>query len=165
MEFRYQHGDESLAVRVERAGTGYTVTVAGREMAVSAAEWRAGVLTFTLDGRRHAAQVAADGSHRWVAFDSQPVVLTVPDTSRRSKRGRSPGHDTLEAQMPGVVRQVLVQVGQAVERGQALLVLEAMKMEIRVTAPHAGVVEQLPVREGETVGRGQLLVALEAKPE
>jgi biotin carboxyl carrier protein len=39
-------------------------------------------------------------------------------------------------------------------------VLEAMKMEMRVSAPHAGVVEKISVREGETVGRGQALVEL-----
>jgi biotin carboxyl carrier protein len=62
--------------------------------------------------------------------------------------------------MPGVVRRVLISTGEAVEKGQTMLVLEAMKMEIKIAAPHAGKVEQLAVREGETVQRGQLLVEL-----
>jgi biotin carboxyl carrier protein len=41
-----------------------------------------------------------------------------------------------------------------------LMVLEAMKMEIKVAAPHAGVVEKVAVREGETIQRGQLLADL-----
>jgi biotin carboxyl carrier protein len=62
--------------------------------------------------------------------------------------------------MPGVVRRVLVGQGERVERGQVLIVLEAMKMEIRVSAPHAGVVETISVREGESVERGQGLALL-----
>jgi biotin carboxyl carrier protein len=86
----------------------------------------------------------------------------MPQAEKKARRGRGAGHkhDTLEAQMPGVVRKVLVAVGETVERGQALVVLEAMKMEIQVAAPHAGVIEQIAVREGETVQRGQLLVDL-----
>jgi len=62
--------------------------------------------------------------------------------------------------MPGVVRRVLAGAGDRVERGQVLLILEAMKMEIRVAAPHAGAVEKVLVHEGDTVGRGQALVDL-----
>jgi biotin carboxyl carrier protein len=64
--------------------------------------------------------------------------------------------------MPGVVRRVLVAAGDEVSRGQVLILLEAMKMEIRVTAPHAGRVERVSVVEGQPVDRGQTLVALKA---
>jgi biotin carboxyl carrier protein len=59
-----------------------------------------------------------------------------------------------------VVRRVLVAAGDEVERGQVLLLLEAMKMEMRVTAPHAGRVESVAVAEGQAVERGQPLVDL-----
>jgi biotin carboxyl carrier protein len=78
----------------------------------------------------------------------------------RGRRGGHGAHDALEAQMPGVVRRVLAAAGEHVERGQALLLLEAMKMEIRVTAPQAGRVERVLVAEGAAVERGQALVDL-----
>jgi biotin carboxyl carrier protein len=62
--------------------------------------------------------------------------------------------------MPGLVRGVLVKAGDSVERGQALVLLEAMKMEIRVSAPHAGKVAKVLVSPGETVDRGQRLIEL-----
>jgi biotin carboxyl carrier protein len=66
----------------------------------------------------------------------------------------------LEAQMPGVVRRVLIAAGEQVSRGQVLILLEAMKMEIHVAAPYAGLVERVAVVEGQPVDRGQMLVAL-----
>ncbi|MEK7326442.1 MAG: acetyl-CoA carboxylase biotin carboxylase subunit [Chloroflexota bacterium] len=89
------------------------------------------------------------------------------DGGQRAKRAnvkrqttRAGGHETLEAAMPGLVRGVLVKVGDSVERGQALVLLEAMKMEIRVSAPHAGKVAKVLVSPGETVDRGQRLIEL-----
>jgi 3-methylcrotonyl-CoA carboxylase alpha subunit len=71
-----------------------------------------------------------------------------------------PGADaaaSLTAPMPGTVVKVLVEVGQEVEEGQLLLVLEAMKMEQPVSAPHAGVVHSLPFDEGSLVPGGAML--------
>jgi acetyl/propionyl-CoA carboxylase alpha subunit len=59
--------------------------------------------------------------------------------------------------MPGKVVQVLVAAGQAVEAGQRLCVVEAMKMEHAVVAPHSGVAEELHAFEGSQVEEGQAL--------
>jgi propionyl-CoA carboxylase alpha chain len=168
MIFQYQFDNDLLTVRVEKAGAGYAVTINGRVFNVSAVP-RPGELALTVEGERHTAYVAADGPRRWVALggaqaDSHTFVLTVPQTQKKSRRGQTGGHEALEAQMPGLVRKVLVADGQAIEQGQVLLVLEAMKMEIRVSAPHAGQVEKVLVHEGETVGRGQVLIELLDKP-
>ena len=64
--------------------------------------------------------------------------------------------------MPGKVLQVLVQPGDAVEEGQALLVLEAMKMENMIKAVAAGTVSEVPIAEGEAVEKGALLVGFES---
>jgi 3-methylcrotonyl-CoA carboxylase alpha subunit len=77
---------------------------------------------------------------------------------------RGPGADaaaSLTAPMPGTVVKVLVDEGQEVEEGQLLLVLEAMKMEQPVSAPHAGVVHSLPFQEGSLVPGGAVLVEVQ----
>jgi 3-methylcrotonyl-CoA carboxylase alpha subunit len=82
----------------------------------------------------------------------QPQPPAVDDTG--------PGADaaaSLTAPMPGTVVKVLVEEGQEVEEGQLLLVLEAMKMEQPVSAPHAGVVHSLPFDEGSLVPGGAVL--------
>jgi len=67
---------------------------------------------------------------------------------------------SLAAPLPGVVRQVLAQPGQRVDAGAPLVVLEAMKMEHRITAPHAGRVADLLVEEGQEVDAGTVLAVL-----
>lgn len=71
------------------------------------------------------------------------------------------GGDTVVAPMPGLVQAVLTEVGTSVAKGDALLVLEAMKMEHTLTAPRDGVVAEISVTAGDQVTDGSLLLALE----
>jgi 3-methylcrotonyl-CoA carboxylase alpha subunit len=70
-------------------------------------------------------------------------------------------HGGLTAPMNGSIVRVLVEAGQPVEAGTALVVLEAMKMEHSIRAPHAGTVKALYCGEGEMVSEGTVLVELE----
>ncbi|RIA36263.1 3-methylcrotonyl-CoA carboxylase alpha subunit [Ectopseudomonas oleovorans] len=72
-------------------------------------------------------------------------------------------HGGLSAPMNGSIVRVLVEPGQAVEAGAALVVLEAMKMEHSIRAPEAGTVKALYCREGEMVSEGAVLVELEER--
>jgi biotin carboxyl carrier protein len=166
MELRYLWQGQPVVVQVEPAGDGYQVTVNGQSHLVRPvlSSARPGEIVFEWQGQRHRAYAAADGPARWVWLEGETHVLEAAASGRKSAAARASGHDTLEARMPGVVRQVAVQPGQRVERGQVLVVLEAMKMEIRVTAPHAGLVQQVAVTKGQAVERGQSLVEIEADP-
>jgi len=170
MDYRYSLASQVSTVSIEPAGDAFAVTVNGATHLVHARLRAPGELELGWpDGRRLRAFVVADGDRRWVSLDPAPecgpVELMVPTAAARRRHGRGGGHDTLEAQMPGVVRQVLAAVGEAVARGQPLVLLEAMKMELRVTAPHAGRVERVAVAEGASVQRGQVLVELAAADE
>jgi acetyl-CoA/propionyl-CoA carboxylase biotin carboxyl carrier protein len=70
------------------------------------------------------------------------------------------GADSLTAPMPGTVTVVKVAVGDEVTAGQSLLVVEAMKMEHVISAPHAGTVSELDVRPGTTVAMDQVLAVI-----
>ena len=70
-------------------------------------------------------------------------------------------HGGLTAPMNGSIVRILVEAGQAVEAGTALVVLEAMKMEHSIRAPHAGIVKALYCAEGDLVSEGSALVELE----
>ncbi len=78
----------------------------------------------------------------------------------KKRRADAAGSGSLTAAMPGKVLDVLVTAGQEVAAGAALLLLEAMKMELRITAPGAGVVKQVHVQAGDVVEQGQRLVEL-----
>jgi biotin carboxyl carrier protein len=87
-------------------------------------------------------------------------LIQVTGEAARRGAGAAAGA-SLDAQMPGQVRQVLVKEGDHVEAGQTLLILEAMKMEMRIAAPQAGRVVRLLVRQGDTVERGEQLVEIQ----
>ncbi|MGH9014709.1 MAG: acetyl/propionyl/methylcrotonyl-CoA carboxylase subunit alpha [Acidimicrobiia bacterium] len=88
-------------------------------------------------------------------------------TSRRAIRprpaatGAGGGDGTLTAPMQGTIVKVLVSEGDAVEPGQALLVLEAMKMENHINAEQGGTVKEIRVTAGDNVGTGDVLVVIE----
>ena len=70
------------------------------------------------------------------------------------------GGGQIKAEIPGVVVSVAVAEGQAVQAGEALLVLEAMKMQNEISAPVNGVVEEIKVAAGQSVNAGDLLVVV-----
>jgi 3-methylcrotonyl-CoA carboxylase alpha subunit len=72
------------------------------------------------------------------------------------------GGDGVIAPMPGLVRQVFVSKGDSVVQGDDLMILEAMKMEHRLTAPRDGVVEEVLCNEGDQVSDGTMLLQLTA---
>ncbi len=71
------------------------------------------------------------------------------------------GSGSVEVPMQGTIVKVLVEVGQDVEAGQAVVVLEAMKMENQITAEKAGKVKEIKVAAGDTVGAGDVVVVIE----
>jgi len=84
----------------------------------------------------------------------------IPDALEGSSQSLG-GGDTVIAPMPGLVKQVNISAGQSVQEGDALIVLEAMKMEHTLTAPRDGSIKQLNVVAGSQVEDGTILIALE----
>jgi propionyl-CoA carboxylase alpha chain len=86
------------------------------------------------------------------------VALTVVPRFTDPADGVASG--SLLSPMPGTVVDVAVEKGDLVEHGQPMLVLEAMKMQYTVRAPHAGEVTQLDVRPGAQVAAGEVLAVV-----
>ena len=83
-----------------------------------------------------------------------------PDAGRAAAVATETAAADITAQMPGVVLRILANVGDRVEAGQSLLVLEAMKMEVQVAAPAAGDVRHISVAVGDHVVTGQVLASI-----
>ena len=157
-ETTYQSGAEQRTAVVEQSGDAFTVRVGDATFAVTARAGENGRLDLEVDGRRLRAYVARQGSLRYVAVNGQTWTLRPPDPRRRSERSGG----SLEAAMPGRVLDVLVRAGDVVRKGDTLVLLEAMKMELRIAAPADGSVVHVRCAAGDVVERGQVLVELQA---
>jgi biotin carboxyl carrier protein len=128
--------------------------------AIEIVEMRADELEARIDGRLHVIPYDVQGSAISFAFDGN---IYFADVSEKGSRAKARHRDqSTAAPMPGLVLKVLVKVGDPVTKGAPLLILEAMKMEHQIVAPHDGVVEALHCTEGELVQPGVELVTVKA---
>jgi len=143
-----------------RATLGDTLRQAqGKPVDVEILGTQDGQLDLLIDGERVTAYVSSNNAKRWVTIKGRTYLLTKQSGSRRS--GAKHDHSgELTAPMPGQVRAVNVNEGDEVTKGQTLMVLEAMKMEMKIQAPMDGTVSKLFVKQGDTVEREQMLVEI-----
>jgi acetyl-CoA/propionyl-CoA carboxylase biotin carboxyl carrier protein len=116
-----------------------------------------------VDGKRFSVRVWLPES----PYAGEPTAAGGRRPGRRATRprlaagGGAAGDGTVSAPMQGTIVKVLVAQGEAVEPGQALLVLEAMKMENHINAERGGTVKEVRVAAGDTVGTGDVLIVIE----
>ena len=136
-------------VRVQRNAAGWTAVVDGVEhgTATLGREWSAEMLARGV--------VVSQHNRRW-------VFLRERRRRTGAARSRASGANVLRAPMPGTMIEVLVSVGDEVEAGQTLAVMEAMKIEHLLTAPNAGVVTAVHTSAGASVDEDAVLIELGA---
>ncbi|MEM1345144.1 MAG: acetyl/propionyl/methylcrotonyl-CoA carboxylase subunit alpha [Pseudomonadota bacterium] len=155
------HGEEHIERRVRvLAPDRFHLIGADEQITEVSLRHEGDALSLTLDShsmRLHLAQdhtaitvFAAGTSHRFVLVDPLDGDSAGEQTS-----------DTLSAPMPGLVKRLRAAPGARVDKGAALVVLEAMKMEHTLTAPRTATVAEVRVAEGESVEDGTILLTLE----
>ena len=147
-------GSQQTEVALERDGSAFR----SGEHVIEVLAVRADELEVRVDGRTCVIPYAIDGSTVSFAFDGEIYIADVSDKGAR-RRARHRDHST-SAPMPGVVLKILVRPGDVVARGAPLVILEAMKMEHQIHAPHDGKVTAVNCAEGEMVQPGTDLVTL-----
>ncbi|MGE5360646.1 MAG: biotin/lipoyl-containing protein [Bacteroidales bacterium] len=156
--FIVEHRQETRTVEVSSRGE---VVVEGREAPLSVTAIDDHAYQVDADSRRTRVFAAAAGETREVFVDGRVFRFDVVGANDR-RRAAAGGHgDQPMAPMPGTVVKLLVAVGEHVERGQILLKLEAMKMELPIRASHAGTIAAVHCREGELVQAGARLLDIE----
>ncbi len=126
------------------------------------------VYSLLVDGRSWEVRVAPDVDALQVTVQGATLPVTVRHPLEKALRSAARGAgaatgETIAAPMPGVVVAVRVRPGDPVIAGQALVVVEAMKMQNELTARHGGTVSEVLVEERATVAAGQPLVRI--RPE
>jgi acetyl/propionyl-CoA carboxylase alpha subunit len=157
----FDHDSQTFSIELTPEGKTYRVQVEDQTMDAQLLQANDGKLELLIDGRRVIAYVSYDHAKCWVTVNGRTLVLNKSTGGRKSRGGHHHAAGELTAPMPGQIRAVNVKEGETVTKGQTLLLLEAMKMEIRVQAPRDGVVKKLSVQQGQTVERDQILVEIE----
>jgi biotin carboxyl carrier protein len=155
-------GTEKRAVELRREGNTWRAVIDGNPLEADAVEVAPHTFSILLDGKSYELRVSPlpDGS---LTIQSAQVELTARVLDPREWRGRHgapevQGRQQVVAPMPGRIVRILVQAGEAVEVGQGLVVVEAMKMQNEIRSPKSGKVERIVAKEGETVNAGDALV-------
>jgi biotin carboxyl carrier protein len=140
-------------------------TLAGREFQLDAVLVQPNVLSVVMEGKSYEIRREWLESELRIWIGDQVYAADVRDP--RSFRGRkkraddSRGAQKLIAPMPGKVVKTLVEEGSAVEKGQGIMVVEAMKMQNEIRSPKSGIVVKLAVAEGAAVNAGDILAIVE----
>ena len=129
-------------------------------------------LNITIDGKQYEVEVdaaepespAAPPNHlSGLNVGSAPLRVPAAAAPAAPPAGSQPVNEEKVCRSPvsGVVVRVAAQVGQSLQTGDILLVLEAMKMETNITAPSAGKIAAIAVKQGDGVQAGQVVVEFE----
>ncbi len=130
-------------------------------------------LKVTIDGKTYEVEVEAaepepqgPPAPRQFAVNPAPVKVPAGPTAPApapAAQGGAPVDESKVCRSPvsGIVVRVAAQVGQTLQTGDVLLVLEAMKMETNITAPNAGKIAAIKVNQGDGVQSGQVVVEFE----
>jgi acetyl-CoA/propionyl-CoA carboxylase biotin carboxyl carrier protein len=143
-------GGEPVTVRVRGRAAVAEVQVGDGEPVAARLHRDGDVLGVTLDGVTSRYRVAHVGGSVWLAADGQVTAFREHERLTSAAEGGA-GDGAVTSPMPGTVTVVQVAVGDRVEAGAPLLVVEAMKMEHVLTAPIAGTVTELGVTAGQPV--------------
>jgi biotin carboxyl carrier protein len=120
--------------------------------------------TVTVSGNAHTVQVqggsaSVDGIA--YAIEAQGLEETKSATTRKTAKADRDDAGVITAVMPGLVIKIHKKVGDRVENGEVVMILEAMKMQNELQARKAGVIKQIAVKQGESVEMQQVLAVIE----
>jgi 3-methylcrotonyl-CoA carboxylase alpha subunit len=158
-DFIFLDGKAEHSVRVHFGAADLRLAAAGKEARFAGVREGQDGLSIRLDERTFKARAVREGNdwHVFAAGDYRRLTLRqgLPGPEEQPRGG------SLSAPMPGRIVQVMSRPGEAVKKGQALLILEAMKMEHTITAPADGVVKAVHFAPGEQVSEGAELIKIE----
>jgi 3-methylcrotonyl-CoA carboxylase alpha subunit len=157
-----RYDGREIPIEVERYGAGYQVKIGERSLVADLVSVGPAVRSLRLeDGTQFSLLHHHEGNDHHITIGASTMVVEIIDPLTLKRKGRddeSGSSGIVKALMPGRIVRVLVSKGETVDKGSALLILEAMKMENEINAPTGGVVDEVFVQPGETVEAGAELV-------
>ncbi len=149
---------------LEKEGNIIRVKLNGEIIELDAVLTEQGYCSMLYNGRSYNAECVNSSEGKYtVTTNFRRYEVALDNLKKRYIRGGSAAddevQDNIKAPMPGKIVKILVQPGQAVKEGDALIIIEAMKMQSTYTAAQDSIVDRVEVEEGEAVLTDQLLIS------
>ena len=168
MKLQSRVGDGTQEIEIRRDSGRVFARVDGREYELEVSTPEPNVYLLKHEGRVHELYVspkASPDSPIIVSSRKGDVEVTLIDPKRLRgagvAAGGADGTAEIRTMMPGKVVRIVTSVGEEIEKGSAVVVVEAMKMQNDLKAPKSGVVKEIRVEEGSTVAAGEVLAVIE----
>jgi acetyl-CoA/propionyl-CoA carboxylase biotin carboxyl carrier protein len=161
MARRYRISPHGVELELERSAAGLTLRTDDRAVVIENHRVDERYVTVIIDGRTHRYLYAREAGHIHLAYEGQSLCLMATDEEADDATDSAGFTAYIVAPMPGKVLDVVVKVGDRLEAGAPLLLLEAMKMEQTIRTATAAIVAEIHVEDDAMVGPGQTLVTLE----
>jgi pyruvate carboxylase subunit B len=159
-------GKKEYKIKVEPVSAGeYRICIDEDEYTVDARRvGGGGIFSLLVDGQSFETHVAGGRGDYHVALVGSAFNVVLQDelASRVAAEGagRRSGEQSIDAPMPGLIVEMKVKEGDQVEAGQAVAIVEAMKMQNELSAPVPGTVSEVHAKKGDAVASGQPLVTI-----
>ena len=168
MKFHAETNGQTHVVDIRRDGEKVFANVDGRAYELEAAEPESNVFLLKHEGRVFEVYVtppavAGEPTHARIGGNEFDVTLIDPKRLRGGGSAHSHDHGMAEIKtaMPGKIVRILVPAGTEVQKGDGIIVVEAMKMQNELKSPKDGVVKEVRGTEGSTVNAGDVLAVIE----
>jgi biotin carboxyl carrier protein len=170
MEFKIDNSDNILSGSInESSGNGKMVaTINGKEHFIKIVGLKNSILEFILDNSYRTAKILEFGSaHIKLLMNGEQIILKkhskLTEILEKSMvlGGSSSGENKLLSQIPGRVVSIMVKAGDQIKKGDSVIVLESMKMQVAVKAHKDGQIRDTKVKIGDTVSRNDVVAVIE----
>ncbi|PPE73578.1 acetyl-CoA carboxylase biotin carboxyl carrier protein subunit [Solimonas fluminis] len=162
MHHAFKLGDAEHNLELSRSASAYRLHLGEQVVDVDLKTGADGRAWLTLGERHIEVVIATRGDDVFVHLDGEAYQLRYQHPlDRLAAQAGGSAEDHIRAPMPGSIVSVSVKAGDAVAKGQTLLVMESMKMETTIAAPRDGTVAAVTYEKGQTFDRDALLLSLE----
>src|SRR5438093_4881821 len=170
MEFKINNLDNILTASIsESTGNGKIIaTINGKEHSIKTISLQNSILEFILDNSYRTPKILEfDSSHIKILMNGEQIILkkhskfTEILEKSMALGGLSSGENNLLSQIPGRVVSITLRAGDQINKGDSIIVLESMKMQVAVKAHKNGQIRDIKVKVGDTVSRNNIVALIE----
>lgn len=168
MKYQAEIGDEKHEIEIHRDGDQVRALIDGEAFEVEVSAPEPNVFLIKRDGKIFETFVVPDARSdkpKVVSVNGRDIEVRLIDPKRlrgsRSDSDHGDGLAEIRTAMPGKLVRILLETGASVEKGDGVLVVEAMKMQNELKAPKAGILKGIRFNEGDTVAAGDILAVIE----